>query len=52
MIARDAPRIFAALHDLEDSIVFHGERKRLDRVLDEMELFDVRTRGQPGKTSA
>jgi len=45
VIARDAPRIFAALHELEDSIVFDGQRKRLDRVLDEMELFDVRTRG-------
>ncbi|MDQ4053348.1 MAG: hypothetical protein M3237_11710, partial [Actinomycetota bacterium] len=52
VIAREAPRIFAALHELEDSIVFDGQRKRLDRVLEEMELFDVRTRGQPGQTDA
>lgn len=44
-IARDAPRIFDALNELEDSIVFNGERKRLDRVLDEMEMSDVRMRG-------
>ncbi|MBM0123434.1 hypothetical protein [Pimelobacter simplex] len=42
VIARDAPQILAALRDLEDSIVFNGERERLDRILDEMELFDVR----------
>jgi hypothetical protein len=34
----DAPRIFAALHGLEDSIVFHGERKRLNSLLRAMEL--------------
>lgn len=41
VIASEAPRIFAALNELEDSIVFNGERKRLDRVLDELGLFDV-----------
>lgn len=47
-IALDAPRIFAALNDLEDSIVFQGERERLNRVLDDMELFDVRTDSRLG----
>lgn len=44
-IAHDAPRIFAALYELENSIVFNGERERLDRVLDEMELFDASAPG-------
>lgn len=44
LIAGNAPRILDALNELEDSIVFHGERKRLDRVLDKMELLDLPTR--------
>lgn len=45
-IARDAPRLLAALKDLEDSIVFHGGRAQLDRVLDDMELFDTGSIGE------
>lgn len=37
-IARDTPRILAALSELEDSIVFGGAREQLDRVLDNMGL--------------
>lgn len=44
-LAHDAPRLLAALKDLEDSIVFDGARAQLDRVLDDMELFDTDSTG-------
>lgn len=40
-IAAKAPTLLAALDALENSLVFAGERLRLERVLDEMKLFDV-----------
>lgn len=51
-IARDAPRLYAALSSVEDSIVFGGERERLNRILDEMQLFDLLEDDPPGETSA
>jgi hypothetical protein len=51
-IAHDAPRIFAALDELEDTVVFNGERERLERVLDDLELLDVPGRGAAGNRSS
>jgi hypothetical protein len=45
-LAQTAPRLVAELEDLENWIVFDGAREQLDRVLDEMELFDGGPIGQ------
>ncbi len=40
-IAQRAPELLQALDELENIVVFDGERSRLERILDEMALHDI-----------